>query len=138
MAKNLLKVLEGLECILIPHHPGYYTGQFYEPRDDAHLRLIEIYSTWGDSISKDAVTVEVEGAVPVVKVEVYRNGDVIRSEEVSGESFSLTFEDEDMDATILVDAQDESIEFVYYYVSVTHDTGDLAWSSPVWFLHRRR
>ena len=240
LAKNLLKVLEGLECILIPHHPGYYTGQFYEPRDDAHLRLIEIYSTWGDSISKDAgrvvrpsvrtaglntgcrwgftggtdnhsgmpatgnfrpwqgagitavwapeltreavfdglwarhtvastgprslvwlevdglmlgderwvedrdtlrghtVAVDVEGAVPVVKVEVYRNGEVIREEEANGESVSLTFEDEDIDAPILVDAQDASIEFVYYYVCVTHDTGDLAWSSPIWFLHRRR
>ncbi len=90
-----------------------------------------------DALLGHSVAIEVEGAVPMVKVEVYRNGEVIRTEDVDSETCSLSFDDEDTEAPVLVDAQDESIEFVYYYVCVTHDTGDLAWSSPIWFLHRR-
>ena len=239
LARNLLSVLEGVECLVIPHHPGYYTGQFYELRDEKLLRLIEIFSTWGDSESKDAgrvvrpsvrtagldtgcrwgfaagtdnhsglpatgnfrpwrgggltavwapaltreavfdglaarhtiastgprslvwteidglilgderwvetrdelrshaISIEIDAARPVTKVEIIRNGTVITSEEPHAERFELRLDDADCDAPLCVDAQDESVEFVYYYIRITHDSGDLAWTSPTWFLHRR-
>ncbi len=90
-----------------------------------------------DDLRGHTINIEIEGAVPVVKVEIFRNGEIIRTEELNDEQWALRFEDTDSDARILVDSQDPSIEFLYYYVRVTHNTSDLAWASPIWFLHRK-
>jgi len=239
LAENLLSALREVDCLVIPHHPGYYTGQFYELRDEQRLRLIEIFSTWGDSESKDAgrvvrpsvrtagldtgcrwgftagtdnhsglpgtgnfrpwrgggitavwspaltrdgifdglqarhtiastgprsivwmevdnsmvgderwvpsrdelfghtVSIEIAAASPVVRVEVIRNGEIILVDQPNAEEWCVEFDDADPAPPVLVDSQDPSVEFVYYYTRVTHDTGDIVWASPVWFLHRR-
>jgi hypothetical protein len=76
----------------------------------------------------------VVGTAPISKIEIIRCGKVL--ETISGASGSevLDYSYDDMDKLdkISLAAGANEHPFVYYYVRVTQEDGNVAWSSPIW------
>jgi hypothetical protein len=74
----------------------------------------------------------VAGTTPLKKVELIRNGAVLKT--FSSASLSLDFEHDDMDdlVKICLKVPDAKTPFVFYYLRVTQADGHMAWSSPIW------
>jgi len=68
-----------------------------------------------------AISLQVHGALPLVRVEIVRDGaDLIT---LPAEGYELTYAGEDSPA--------DGVNHVYY-ARVIHEGGEMAWSSPVW------
>ena len=74
----------------------------------------------------------VAGTAPLKKVELLRNGTVLKV--FSSTTNSLDFEYDDMDelAKICLKVPESKVPFVFYYLRVTQANGHMAWSSPIW------
>lgn len=72
------------------------------------------------------------GNAPIQKIEIIRNGKVIKTFEPEGNSFEFTYDDLDPLSKITITPKDKKPPFVYYYIRVTQDDGHMAWSSPIW------
>jgi hypothetical protein len=74
----------------------------------------------------------VAGTTPLKKVELIRNGAVLKT--FTSTTNSLDFEYDDMDdlVKICLKAPDAKVPFVFYYLRVTQADGHMAWSSPIW------
>lgn len=74
----------------------------------------------------------VAGTSNLQKVEIVRNGEVIKTFECN--DYTLDFEFDDMvplsSATIKL--KDNKPPFVFYYLRVVQEDGHMAWSSPIW------
>jgi hypothetical protein len=77
----------------------------------------------------------VAGTSKLEKVEIVRNGKVIKVYEPN--DYKLEFEYDDMQplAKVTLDAKDKKPPFVYYYLRAIQDDGHIAWSSPIWVDH---
>ena len=75
----------------------------------------------------------VAGTEDLLKVELIRNGEVIKTFEPKN-SYHCDFTYDDMDAVdkIALDAKDGKPPFIFYYVRVTQSDFHVAWSSPIW------
>jgi hypothetical protein len=70
--------------------------------------------------------VVVLGTGPIATVELLRNGSVIHTARpTEKKSAEIRFESEDA-------APPENERVNYYYVRVTQQNGQMAWSSPIW------
>ena len=67
---------------------------------------------------------EVRTDRPVKEVVLFRNNEIIRREHPEEQSFSLDWKDE----------QPPAEDKLWYYVRVQCEDGNLAWSSPIWFV----
>ncbi|MCH9631787.1 MAG: hypothetical protein S4CHLAM6_01050 [Chlamydiae bacterium] len=73
----------------------------------------------------------VSGTSNVKLIEILRNGEVIQTFEPNAHNFEYTYDD-------MVDLKEHMIKskdsspFVFYYVRVTQDDHNMAWSSPIW------
>lgn len=75
----------------------------------------------------------VAGSAPIVKIELIRNGKVIKTFEPDGEySYEFTHDDMDPLEKVCFPSKDKKPPFVYYYIRVTQEDGHMAWSSPIW------
>lgn len=75
----------------------------------------------------------VAGTSDIVKVEVIRNGKVVKTfEPDEGYSFEFYFDDMVPLDQVAQSAKDKKPPFVYYYIRVTQEDGHMAWSSPIW------
>jgi len=74
----------------------------------------------------------VAGTTELATIEIIRNGKVLKS--YSPASYSMDFAYDDMDPleSVAIDAKDKKPPFVYYYLRVTQNDGNMAWSSPIW------
>lgn len=72
------------------------------------------------------------GADKLKKVEIIRNGTVIHTVKSDTYHVDFTFDDMDPLNKIQIDAKDKKPPFVYYYLRVTQEDGNMAWSSPIW------
>ncbi len=74
----------------------------------------------------------VAGTSPLAKVEIIRNGEVLHSVPVHGNS--VDFEYDDLTPLLEVSIKDESSKalFSFYYIRVVQEDGHMAWSSPIW------
>ena len=74
----------------------------------------------------------VAGTTDLAKVEIIRNGKVLKTFEPEGYSMDFTYDDLAPLAKVVIDNKDKKSPFVYYYLRVTQADGHMAWSSPIW------
>lgn len=74
----------------------------------------------------------VAGTKKLKTIEIIRNGKVI--ETLKPDSYFLEFTYDDLNPLnkVTIDNKDKKPPFVYYYIRVTQDDGNMAWSSPIW------
>lgn len=74
----------------------------------------------------------VAGTTKLKKVEIIRNGKVLK--EFTPNDYSLEFTYDDMVALdkVAIVPKDKKPPFVYYYIRVIQTDGHMAWSSPIW------
>lgn len=72
------------------------------------------------------------GTTKLKKVEIIRNGEVIHT--YKPQDYHLHFEFDDLRplVDVALDAKDKKAAFVFYYIRVTQEDGEMAWSSPIW------
>lgn len=76
----------------------------------------------------------ISGTSELSKIEIIRNGHVIKTLEPNAYSFDLTFDDSEAFEKVLIQNKDQD-PFMYYYLRVTQKDGHIAWSSPIWIDH---
>lgn len=74
----------------------------------------------------------VAGTDTLSKVEIIRNGKVIKTFEPNGYSLEFTYDDLTPLDKVVITPKDKKPPFVYYYIKVTQADGHTAWSSPIW------
>lgn len=74
----------------------------------------------------------VAGTTNLKKVEIVRNGKVIKTFEPKAYFLDFTYDDLTPLEKAVTNAKDKKPPFVYYYLRVTQEDGHLAWSSPIW------
>ena len=75
--------------------------------------------------------IEVAGTAPVRDVTVVRNSRDVYIYHGSGSNEAFEWVDEENFETVCLDAYDGT-PFIYYYIRVVQEDGELAWSSPIW------
>ena len=72
----------------------------------------------------------VAGTAPLKKVELIRNGVVLKTFHSSSNSIDFDYDDmEDLEKICL---KTSKVPFVFYYLRVIQANGHMAWSSPIW------
>jgi hypothetical protein len=74
----------------------------------------------------------VAGTTKLQKVEIVRNGKVIKTFEPNHYSLDFTYDDMTPLEKVVLPSKDKQPPFVYYYLRVTQEDGHMAWSSPIW------
>jgi hypothetical protein len=74
----------------------------------------------------------VAGTDNIQKIEIIRNGKVIKTFEPEGYSLEFTFDDMTPLEKVVITSKDKKPPFVYYYIKVVQNNGHTAWSSPIW------
>lgn len=75
----------------------------------------------------------VAGTGDIVKVEIIRNGKVIKTYEPNdGYAFEFAFDDMEPLEKVAIKSKDKRPNFVFYYIRATQEDGHMAWSSPIW------
>jgi hypothetical protein len=74
----------------------------------------------------------VAGTDKLQKVEIIRNGEVLKTFETEDYHLDYTYDDLTSLKDVCLDAKDKNPPFVFYYLRVTQEDGHMAWSSPVW------
>ena len=132
-----------------------YAGELTRPAIFDALRDRHCYATTGDRILlnfrvNDArmgeeveipegmprkIAVRAEGTGPIEKVEIIRNNQVVYTYAERGLSAEFEWEDGAPFSQIAMSpAYEGDVPFVFYYCRLTQENGQMAWSSPVWFL----
>ncbi len=66
------------------------------------------------------------------KVELIRNGKVIQTFTTDTYHLEFTYDDMEPAEKVCINAKDKKPIFSYYYLRVTQEDGNMAWSSPIW------
>lgn len=74
----------------------------------------------------------VAGTTSIERVEIIRNGDVIKTFTPKEPSFDFTFDDLEDLRNVLLDGGEGKPPFVYYYLRVLQADAHMAWGSPIW------
>ena len=74
----------------------------------------------------------VAGTTKLNKVEIIRNGKVIKTFEPDHYAFDFTYDDMTPIEKSIIDAKDKKPPFIYYYLRAIQEDGHMAWSSPIW------
>lgn len=74
----------------------------------------------------------VAGTAQLARVEIIRNGKVIKTFEPDTYSLDFAYDDMTPLEKVVIDAKDKKPPFVYYYLRVIQADGHMAWSSPIW------
>ncbi|HEV8052428.1 MAG TPA: DUF3604 domain-containing protein, partial [Parachlamydiaceae bacterium] len=74
----------------------------------------------------------VAGTDNIKRIEIVRNGKVIKTIEPEGYSTEFTFDDMTPLEKVVITPKDKKPPFVYYYIRVVQADGHTAWSSPIW------
>ncbi len=80
----------------------------------------------------------VAGTAKIAKIEIIRNGKVIKTiDDINAYSTNFTYDDlMPLEKVVIHNkekkASDSKPPFVYYYIRVTQEDGHMAWSSPIW------
>lgn len=73
----------------------------------------------------------VAGTTELTKVELIRNGKVLKSFPVDSQFIDFTYDDMDPLGECIIQGSDKK-PFVFYYLRVNQADGHMAWSSPIW------
>lgn len=74
----------------------------------------------------------VAGTGDLQRVEIIRNGKVIKTFEGNGYALEFTFDDLVPLDKVVIPSKDKKPPFAFYYIRVTQEDGHMAWSSPIW------
>lgn len=74
----------------------------------------------------------VSGTTKLQKIEIVRNGKVIKTYEPESYFHDFTYDDLTQLEKVTFPSKDKKPPFVYYYLRVTQEDGHMAWSSPIW------
>ena len=74
----------------------------------------------------------VAGTTNLQKVELIRNGEVLTTFKPDKHFLDFAYDDMTPIADVVIDAKDGKPPFVFYYIRVTQEDGNVAWSSPIW------
>lgn len=74
----------------------------------------------------------VAGQGQITKVELLRNGKVLKTFTPESNQMEFVYDDLEPMAKITLPGRDKAPSFVYYYLRVTQEDGHMAWSSPIW------
>lgn len=74
----------------------------------------------------------VAGTTKLKRVELIRNGKVIKTFEPNAYFLDFAYDDLTPLDKVCLDAKDKKPPFVYYYLRVIQEDGHMAWSSPIW------
>jgi Protein of unknown function (DUF3604) len=74
----------------------------------------------------------VAGTTDLEKVEIIRNGEVIKTFEPKGYTLDFAYDDMKPFLEVTIDAKDKNPPFAFYYLRATQKDGHMAWSSPIW------
>lgn len=74
----------------------------------------------------------VAGTTKLHKVEIIRNGQVVKTFKPDDYSLDFTFDDLTPLDKVVIHPKDKASPFVYYYLRVVQEDGQIAWSSPIW------
>lgn len=78
------------------------------------------------------ISVFAVGTAPLRTVDIIRNGEVLHTETIDGDSVEFSYDDmTDLRKVCLAKGIGEH-KFSYYYIRVTQEDGHVAWSSPIW------
>lgn len=72
------------------------------------------------------------GTKPLTEAVLIRNGKVYRSLPVHGDRTEFAIDDSDLLGNIALEPSEEKPPFAYYYLRITQEDGQTAWSSPIW------
>lgn len=140
----------GLTCILAPTHNreslvnALYQRSCYATTGE---KMIVTYTIAGAPMGSEISTKNkpglvynrhisgfIAGTVGLEKIEIIRNGKVLKVIEPESDSIDLAFDDSEPLDKILMPAK-EGEPFAYYYIRVTQKDGHIAWGSPIWIDH---
>lgn len=74
----------------------------------------------------------VVGNSKIKLVEIFRNGQLLKTFEPSSEEFELSLDDSDSLEKICLKSSINEKVFTYYYLRVTQENGHMGWTSPIW------
>lgn len=74
----------------------------------------------------------VAGTDNIKRIEIVRNGKVIKTFEPEGYSLNFSYDDMTPLEKVVITPKDKKPPFVYYYLRVIQENGHTAWSSPIW------
>lgn len=74
----------------------------------------------------------VAGTTQLQKVEIIRNGKVIKTFEPNHYALEFAFDDMTPLEKVVINSKEKNPPFVYYYIRVLQEDGHMAWSSPIW------
>jgi len=72
------------------------------------------------------------GTTNLAKIEILRNGKVIKTFEPNAYYQDFVFDDMEDLPKVCIEDKDKKSLFVFYYVRLTQADGHIAWSSPIW------
>lgn len=138
----------GLTAIISPEHNRQALGEALYNRScyaTTGERIILGLYLAGYPMGKEISTVEkpglminrhltgyVAGTSDLVRVEIIRNGKVIKTYEPDGYAFEFAYDDMEALEKAAIDAKDKKPPFVFYYLRAVQEDGHMAWSSPIW------
>lgn len=74
----------------------------------------------------------VAGTTDLERIEIIRNGEVIKTFTPHQYDLQFAYDDMDLLEDVVIEAKDKKPPFVYYYIRVLQVDGHMAWSSPIW------
>lgn len=74
----------------------------------------------------------VAGTTNLHKVDIIRNGQVIKTFKPDGYSLEFAFDDLTPIEKLVIKPKDKKPPFVYYYLRVIQEDGQMGWTSPIW------
>lgn len=72
------------------------------------------------------------GSSPLKEVTLIRNGKEFKTFHPKESNFEFTFDDTENLSTLVLDSPDDRPQFVYYYMRIVQEDGNIAWASPIW------
>lgn len=78
------------------------------------------------------ITGYIAGTSPLKSISFVRNGEVFKTLSSKESYFQFAFDDDTLISTISLKSPDSRPPFVYYYIRVEQENGEIAWSSPIW------
>ena len=73
----------------------------------------------------------VAGTSKLKKVEIIRNGEVIHTFQPENYHFDYYYDDQETPEKIAIECKGKD-PFIFYYLRVIQEDGNVAWSSPIW------
>jgi len=91
-----------------------------------------------DLRSERRLTCRAVGEQPLQKIEIVRNGEDVHTHEAASDDESFEWMDTSpFDEIALASRFHDGQRFIFYYMRVTQQDGELAWASPIWIVETK-